>query len=1375
MPLFIAIFILIAGSIFGSDGNFNILSADTDKVSIDYQFDGYTVTQKDGFHYFNQDNCQPILDEGEPLIPVKTVRILIPEGKSIDKIKTTQANIKCKGSYNLNTVQKSLPIGQEPTEIITFSGTFPKSSYQLLATTRCKGYDIAVIRLFPFSYNSHTRSVSYTNNINLEVTFKEERRVKSFNQDLKPRGLKKDMEYISTLVDNSYSVEKYTRTKRALTKNSQTYEYIIITNSTLKTAFEPFAEFIRSNRDLTVGIFDIDDITTNISHINYHEGRDKQEQIRNFIKYAYANYDTQYVLLGGYARIIPVRYLYQIEKDINGKWVIEIVPGDIYYSNLDGDWDNNKNDNFGERPIPAEQGNPSIPGDGEDGGYVDTEADVFVGRAPVWNVTDLENFTKKVMHYNTTDNWKLKTAGFIGKKLSIVEPTWGGDALDGIIRDIMPDDWDVRRFYQRDNTFTVGAVKRFINQGAQILTGLAHGGAGSCNGFSISDIRSLRNEHFFINYSQSCQSGHFDHPSDGPCIAEYMVNEPYAAVAFIGNARSGFYHPTIPEIGLSNVLNKEFFNLLFNHNVTILGEAYHKHKDNYRSGGGSWKLYYYMHLFGDPSMPIMEPRISPSDFAKGSTYFVKDNNIWKYNLETKKREQLTKFPAGSGDIQNPSLTEDGEKIFFTRVDSGNSRLYQINPDGSGEEDLTDLYDLSALTVDQADGVLSPSGEILAFVAKDSSDPNGGTQLWVKELTGIGGLRKLTSNNWNCSYPTFVSDTYLLFKTKNILDNYEDYYLITTVGTNLTNKTENNHPNNQLGRPSLNKEKTKIIYGKRIWHTGYWIIYTQSVWEGSAKSELSINETDPRDPMPIFVTDRELIYRGISELTGELNLYHTVFNSTAPQSDPIPLSLDAIYPQYFSLLPKPSQFVYVKNNQIYLRTDKGTDLQLTDTTNSNNDPTFDFYSVYIAYSGNGIWVMRANGTDTTQIEETFEARYPAFSPDGNWVIYVKNNDIYARKKDKTTQPQRLTNMPSYQKSDLSFSPDGKKILFTMVSSKYLQIYTLPVTIFDNSIQVNDSPFALTDTTNLNNYHPTWSPKGEQIIYISTQTGSPAIFTMLPDGTNKEQPTFSKIPENPSFPVFSPYSENKISYINNGQIWTAYPSNQYEEMISPAISTTKKFSWVQSQTKKIQTKRQFILNQADPSTEFTYNIIVTPNLLTPATNIVLEETLPSIPDAGTDWTLTKAYWNGEELMPSNGATTGKLKWAFEAGDIPIYTEGEVEIPAGTMTLTVTLTGDGPIDSIRSLNGGVTIIGDKFYSTSGDTYINIGEPYIPADINGDWKIDDKELLEAIDYWATNTRIGGWPVDTKDWDMYILHIINFWINDGYEYVPGEDRWKTN
>ena len=1362
--LFTIFFLLTAG--FSFSGSVEILSTSQDAISISYGFDKFSVKEEKGYHYFSEESCIDLLEEGKPVVPVRIAKILIPNQRSLGKISVNSSPGKYRGRYNLDTAQRQVRIGEQPFARADFSGIFPIESYELLSIERCMGYSIAVIRLFPFFCNTETGEVSYACSIRLDITFTEEAPGKSSNREIRVRGREKDMEYVSGLVDNGADIAGYASSLKNIYPLEQTYDYLIITNSTLKDSFQPFANYIQANRGLSVGIFDVDDIY-NIGRPYYQAGRDNQERIRNFIKYAYNTWQTQYVLLGGYANIIPVRYLDTYDGP---------VPGDVYYSNLDGDWDYNGNNTFGE-----------YNNDGPGGGRIDSTAEVFLGRAPVATPQEVANFTAKVISYNQTGNWKLKKSAFIGRRLNMNTPSWGGDGLDGIIRDCMPEDWEVRRFYDRDNTFDVSEILSYINSGVQLVGGLVHGSPATCNGLSIANILSMRNTDYFINYSQSCNSGAYDTPADGRCIAEYMVNEPYAAVAFIGNARSGYYSPSNEEFGSSNVLHKEFCNLLFNQNVTILGEVYQKHKDNFRNNmNGSTLLYYYVHLFGDPSMPIMEPRISPPAMTEGFAYYIKNDDIWRHDLATGERLRVTYFGNGSGTIQNPSVTEDGEKIVFARSTGGNYSLFQINSDGSGLENLTEKWSLSSSTTNQTYGTLSSNGEILAFTAASTGSPFGGIQLWTKELTGSERLRQLTFQNWNCSYPLFVDDNTLLFKTSNIDDLLEDYYLITAVGTNLTNRT-NNNPSSpyfpRLGRPSLDRDKTRIIYAKQtqtIQEYSDWSIYTRPVWTGAETTVLTnlyyidiLPENQP-DPMPVFVTGGSLIFSGISSVSGDQYLYHTVFNSTSPYLTQLNNTLGAAYHSYFLPSAKPVQFAYIKEGQVYLRNYWGTDIKLTDTVNANDDPVFDFTGVYIAYSGNGIWVMKANGTENTQIETAFTSRYPAFSPDGKWLAYVKNNDIYARKTDMTVEPQKLTSSLTLAKSDISFSPDGKKILYTMRSGGISRIYSLPVSIFDTYIRVDGEPLNLTDTDSYNNYHGRWSYTGEHIIYISTAPGSPAIYTMNSDGSEKQQLQLTQMPVNPSFPLFSPYAESRIAYINNGNVWLADLDRQSEEITSPAVIATQKFGWAQYKAKIVDARRQFMLKQADPSVDFVYNIIITENELNPSGILILTETLPEIPDSGVNWLLDKATWNGQEYMPTNGAVTGTLKWILGT-DTPLESTQLSQSTSGVMALTLKLTGDGPAGSIRSLNGGI-FNGDKYFTISGDAYLEVGNPVMPVDTDEPyWQIDDFELLVTIDYWATNSRMNGWPVDTEDWDMYLLLIIDFWSNDGYEYVPGESRWRIN
>ena len=1363
---FIILLALFLLSPMGYGGNAEVLSSGEGSLSILYTFEGFTAAEKEGYHHVAAEDCEPLLETGKPVIPVRIARILLPEGKTPGKVTAEASFRKIPGKYNLPTAQPPVKIGGRPAERLEFAGFFPDKPYEIINTAGYRGYNIATVRLYPFTYDTSTKTLACTDSITLEIPLESEPPEKRGESLIKSRPFEKDRMLIAETVDNPGEIAAYREGTKSFLPLGQAYDYIIITNTALKTSFQQLAGYLQTNRGLVTGIFDVADIYDyNPEFPLYHQpGRDRQEQIRNFIIYAYNNWNTQYVLLGGNSQIIPVRYL------INPNPFEGPIPSDIYYSNLDGDWDYNGDNIFGQGA------------DGPGGGYIDTFADIFLGRAPVYNASEVENFTNKIINYTQTGNYDLKRAAFIGELLDN-NPTWGGDAKDAIIRDCMPEDWYVSTFYQRDGTFLKSDILNYINNttaetGTQVINILSHGSPENCGGFSGSDVRNnMRNTNYFLMYSQGCDNAWFDNPNS-KSVGEEFVTAEHGAVAFIGNARFGWYSPGNPEYGGSQVFDKEFFNLLFNHNMTTLGQAYHRHKDNMHSR--SRYIYYSLLLFGDPSMPVVKPRDTVPPLAEGYVHYVKDSDIWRHDIETGAISRLTFY----GDIENLTVSEDGEKIVFSRHTGGSYKLFLINSDGSGLEDLTQTYNLSTATINQTYGVLSPDGKTLAFTATAVSNPALGEQLWAKELTGKERLLQLTMREWNCSYPSFIDNSYILFKTRNIADPLEDYYMVTAAGTNLTNITGNN-PSSvyfpKLGKPVLNSDKTGIIYAMQPHSpSGYsdWSLYTRQIWTGGETlvlTDLYYGSTPPEsqpDPMPAFVNGGQFIFRGMSPLSGEMYLYHTIFNSQTPYQSQLTGSIGASFPSYFLPLPRPVQFVYLEEDgarfQVHVRDYYGRDIEITDTVNSNNDPVFDFTGTYTAYSGNGIWVAKADATETTQIETAFSARYPAFSPDSEWLIYEKENDIYGRRVDKTVAPQRLTFSETSEKSDLSFSPCGEKILYTLFTGGTSQIYCLPVTIFDSYIRVDGDPEPLT-TPPGNNYQGRWSYSGEHIIYISTSTGTPAIYTMNSDGTDKEHLVLDPAPVNPAFPSFSPYPEDKAAYISNGNIWLADLEEGTAEIVSPAIPTGKKFGWAQYVLKKIEARREFVLKQVDTSVDFIYRIYIETNKLNPSSNIVLTETLPETPEASADWVLQSAYWNGEELMPSNEAATGTLKWI-----LGINSPLSEEFSGGVMEIILSASGDGPAGSIRTLNGGI-LDGENYYSISGDAFADIGDPLIPADTDEDWEIEDTELLTAIDYWAANSRMGGWPMDTGNWDFYLLQLIDFWINGGYEYVPGESRWRVN
>ena len=106
-------------------------------------------------------------------------------------------------------------------------------------------------------------------------------------------------------------------------------------------------------------------------------GRDNPERIKYFIKHAVEDWNTQYVLLVGDMKKLPIRVTL-------ASWWERDLLSDLYYADIydaSGDfcsWDANENNRFGE-----------IDHDGNDLDGVDLYADVHVGRLPCTDSTEV--------------------------------------------------------------------------------------------------------------------------------------------------------------------------------------------------------------------------------------------------------------------------------------------------------------------------------------------------------------------------------------------------------------------------------------------------------------------------------------------------------------------------------------------------------------------------------------------------------------------------------------------------------------------------------------------------------------------------------------------------------------------------------------------------------------------------------------------------------------------------------------------------------------------------------------------------------------------------------------------------------------------------
>jgi PKD repeat protein len=369
---------------------------------------------------------------GAPELPVKTTKILLPQGMKVEHIEARpDKEIAIPGTYMITHAQKPMPLSYTgdmqltPSDLEIYESLEPyPDTYCIFITTQTsRGYTIIVVNLFPIHYIPKTGILSYAQKMILTVYLQPEEIIQT--GVLQPRNLPQDRIWITEMIDNPEALATYTMEtqkseklggKNGFVNPTDTYTYVVITNQALRdaTGEYTFQDLIalKIAKGISATIVTVEDIYAN------YPGRDHQEQIRNFIRDAYENWETEYILLGGDGdgadvggesgdSIVPTRelfaYIYPDSQEAG-----DFIAADLYYACLDGSYDSNNNNIFGEI------------GDGYDissDGEVDLSAEVYVGRAPVDNATELSNFVRKTLAYENTDDPYLENVRMVGELL----------------------------------------------------------------------------------------------------------------------------------------------------------------------------------------------------------------------------------------------------------------------------------------------------------------------------------------------------------------------------------------------------------------------------------------------------------------------------------------------------------------------------------------------------------------------------------------------------------------------------------------------------------------------------------------------------------------------------------------------------------------------------------------------------------------------------------------------------------------------------------------------------------------------------------------------------------------------------------------------
>jgi hypothetical protein len=511
-------------------------------------------------------DCELTAQPGAPQLLRRALFVNLPNGAVVTGIRVIkQEEQELAGAYDLPVVQppaitmegvEPKLVGPDP-EIMTSDQPYPQQTAELAGQGDQRGRDIAMVTVYPLHYLPLSRRLSLVTGLDIELDYR-------FSPS-QPRSL-------------------------AHLPQSQGFDYLIVTNSSLDSVFQRLADWKT--------LKGIKSVVRNINWIEAsYAGRDPAERLRNYLETCYPDSGLQWLLLGGDTDVVPVRYAFAMACSAHIEPREDSLPCDLYYSALKGDWDRNGNNLFGE---VADS--------------VDLFPDVYVGRAPVSTPDEARVFVNKVLTYEQNPPLDYEnTALFCGEVL------WQNPYTDqGIAKNWIDDQYVPQRFkpvhklYQSQGTENLDTVIAELNQGRNFFN---HDGHGGYNAMSVGgwpnylyreNMDSLTNApRYGICYSIGCWTTAFDLDA----VAEHFVRAPNGGgVAFIGNSSYGWGAPGNPRFGYSDRFDAEFYHQVFTDSVTEIGKALALDRVHFIPYSGEANVYrwhqYQINLLGDPEMPI---------------------------------------------------------------------------------------------------------------------------------------------------------------------------------------------------------------------------------------------------------------------------------------------------------------------------------------------------------------------------------------------------------------------------------------------------------------------------------------------------------------------------------------------------------------------------------------------------------------------------------------------------------------------------------------------------------------------------------------------------------------------------------------------------
>src|SRR5262245_41820513 len=325
-------------------------------------------------------------EPGYPALPFRVVSVLLPQGQTAAGITVTASTPRRAGTVLRPVLVEPYTTDDgkviEPASSFTTAGVYPETRARLLGVGYTNGYAVASVAVYPFElrdgelHRFERIDVTVSTRPEDQAPIVRERFREGFHENMRAR--------LEKMVVNPELIDSYTLGQVVVPKprgfqptafpslEGSAVDYLIITTDALAASYQPLADW-KTDKGVPTVIRTVEWIAANTRN-----GSDLQETIRNFVIDAYAKWGITYLLLGGDTAQIPARMAYSAFYDGGHE-----LPVDMYFGNLDGDWNGDHDDVWGEFGVDA----------------ADLYAEVYIGRLPSRTPTEANVLVNKVIDY----------------------------------------------------------------------------------------------------------------------------------------------------------------------------------------------------------------------------------------------------------------------------------------------------------------------------------------------------------------------------------------------------------------------------------------------------------------------------------------------------------------------------------------------------------------------------------------------------------------------------------------------------------------------------------------------------------------------------------------------------------------------------------------------------------------------------------------------------------------------------------------------------------------------------------------------------------------------------------------------------------------